>query len=86
MAVLKPVLQHWKQTLRRNAADARLMLSKLILGRLVLTPEPGPDGDGGGAGGYRFNGTGTLQQVIAGVVPHELPSPAGIGRLWKSAG
>jgi hypothetical protein len=47
------------------------MVRELIVGRLDFRP----NGDGDSC---EFRGVGTLQPIIAGVVPHNLASPTGL--------
>ena len=55
-----------------RAAASGQILSKLIDGRLLLTPhtEKTP-------AYYEFSGTGTLTGLLSGIVPHKVASPTG---------
>jgi len=68
---LRAVLDDWQGSLRRNAPEARRMVTRLIAGRLVMTPKKDK-----GREFYEFRGTGTVEPVIAGVA-HKLASPTG---------
>ena len=66
-------IQDWRGLLRRGAVQGRQILSKLIDGRLLLTPhtEETP-------AYYEFSGTGMLTGRLSGIVPHRVASPSGL--------
>ena len=68
---LREVLRQWRQTLTNNPTQARLMMRKLVEGRLVVQPKEDDDGEF-----YEFQGQGTLTPVVSGVLPHKLASPS----------
>lgn len=55
------------------------MVRELIVGRLDFRP----NGDGDSC---EFRGMGTLQPIIAGVVPHNLASPTGLVKSVRVGG
>jgi hypothetical protein len=61
LAELQERLTDWRELLRDDTPKARGLLKQLIVGRLNLEPQA--------AGFYRFRGTGTLEPLIAGIVP-----------------
>ena len=67
----------WKGLLRRHAPQGQQILKKLIEGRLLMTPYAHHT-----PAYYRFEGTGTLVGLLAGIVPQKGASPTGPGRLW----
>jgi hypothetical protein len=64
----------WREELRRNVKAARLILKKLLVGPLVLTP--------GDDGVYRFDGTANLGELVAIGGAFSVASPGGPERSW----
>ena len=65
-------LTNWRGLLRRHAPQGQQILRKLIDGRLLMTPYPDDT-----PAHYRFEGTGTLVGLLAGIVPLKVASPRG---------
>jgi hypothetical protein len=61
---LKAVLHDWQATLSRHAPETRLVMPRLIEGRLELTPRADERGEF-----YEFQGMGTIEPVLAGILP-----------------
>ncbi len=59
---LRARLEDWRGLLCRQVAQARQILRKLLVGKLVFTPKEDASGRY-----YEFVGQGTLRQVLAGV-------------------
>jgi hypothetical protein len=64
---LKGYLRDWQGMLRGQLGQAQQVLRRLVVGRLVFTPQEG--------GFYKFSGTGTVEPLLVGVV-RKLASPA----------
>jgi site-specific DNA recombinase len=62
---LEKRIKDWKGLLRRHAPQGAQILKKLVDGRLILTPH-----NGQAVPYYTFSGTGTLNGLIGGLVPH----------------
>jgi hypothetical protein len=60
---LRERLTDWKGLLQRQTAEARQILRRLLLGRLVFTPREDEDGCY-----YEFAGQGSISTLLAGVV------------------
>ena len=71
-AKLEGRLQDWRDLLRKHAEQGQQLLRRLIVGRLVLTPERDAEGRY-----YRFTGQGTYSRLLAGLRPHMVASPTG---------
>ncbi len=70
---LRARLEDWRGLLCRQVAQARQILRKLLVGKLVFTPREDASGRY-----YEFAGQGTLRQVLAGVAAAKgRVSPAG---------
>ena len=68
-------LEDWRGLLGRHIGQALQILRKLLVGRLVVTPE----GDHA-----EVAGTGTLGPFLSGVIlPKGMASPTGTDTLWK---
>ncbi len=63
LADLSARVQDWQELLRRAPVQARQILRKLLVGRLLFAPE-----NQEGAMIYRFTGTGRLDPVVAGIL------------------
>jgi site-specific DNA recombinase len=75
-------LATWKSLLRRHAPQGQQILKKLIDGRLLMTPCRNET-----PANYRFEGTGTLVGLLAGLVPHKVASPRGFEPVfWTRKG
>jgi len=63
----------WTGLLQRQTAEARQILRKLLVGRLVFTPREDEEGKY-----YEFAGKGSISEVITGVVLPKVwwPQPA----------
>ena len=64
---LGTAVAEWRGVLGRQVAQARQIVTKLLADRLTFVPERQ-----NGRGGFRFQATGTVEKLIAGVVPGEL--------------
>ena len=71
MAELREQLTNWRALFTGNPAQARGVLKQTIVGRLDMVPNRSD-------GSYAFTGTGTIEPLIAGVVPHCVASPGGL--------
>jgi hypothetical protein len=71
MADLGEQLTNWRALFTGNSAQARGVLKQTIVGRLDMVPNRSD-------GSYAFTGTGTIEPLIAGVVPHCVASPGGL--------
>ncbi len=80
-ADLRTRLRDWTGLTRRHPAQARQILKKLLVGRLVMTPDPA-------ARAYAFEGTGALDPILTGVIPLAALAPTrdGAPTSWNSAG
>ena len=58
-------LADWQGALERHPAQARQILRKLLVGRLVFTPEVEADG----TACYTFTGEAAYGRLLAGVIP-----------------
>ncbi len=81
MAVRKQLngyVRDWQGLLLGHVGQAQQVLRRLIIGRLVLTPEK--------AGYYRFAGKGTVKPLLGSVI-RNLASPRGVedSRQWQPA-
>ena len=74
---LEQRIQEWRGLLRRRAVQGRQILSKLIDGRLLMTPHTDQP-----FSYYEFEGIGTLTRLLSGIVPHNVASPRGIALMW----
>jgi DNA invertase Pin-like site-specific DNA recombinase len=70
---LNGYVRDWEALLRGQLGQAQQVLRRLIVGRLVFTPQAD--------GFYKFSGKGTVKPLLGGVI-RKLASPAGFGRLW----
>ena len=71
--VLRARLDDWHGLLGRHVAQARQILRKLLVGRLVVTPDATRDGRYA-----EVAGTGTLGKFLSGVIlPKGMASPTG---------
>jgi DNA invertase Pin-like site-specific DNA recombinase len=61
-------LTDWRALLEEQSGRANRLLRQVLVGKLRMTP---------GDDGYHFRGTGTVQPVVAGLVPHNLASLRG---------
>ncbi len=59
----------WRALLAEQSGEANRLLRQVLVGKLTMTPSED---------GYRFTGTGTVQSLVAGLVPHNLASPIGM--------
>ena len=81
---LRVAVTEWRGALGRQVGQARQIVTKLLAGRLTFVPERR-----NGLSGFRFQATGTVDKLIAGVVPGSLStlqagvSPRGIVNGWK---
>ena len=57
------------ELLGRQVGQARQIVAKLLADRLTFTPESQR-----GRRGFRFQATGTVAKLVAGVVPDQLPT------------
>jgi len=73
-ADLQMRLESWDALLQRNPIEARPVLRRLLVGRLVCTPRQLPAGRY-----YEFSGTATYGELLAGVVGSLVP-PGGNAR------
>jgi hypothetical protein len=71
-AQIEERLRDWRSLLRRHAEQGQQLLRRLIVGRLVVTPEADAEGRF-----YRFKGQGTLSRLLAGMGPQNVASPTG---------
>ena len=69
-ATLRARLRDAKGVLVDNPAEARQLITRLIVGRLLMTPHPEE-------GFYRFTGEGTVEPLLSGILPQSLASPPG---------
>ena len=75
---LRAAVTEWRAVLGRQVGQARQIVTKLLAGRLTFAPERRS-----GRCGFRFQATGTVEKLIAGVVPgqlstlHTVASPTG---------
>lgn len=67
-ATLRERLEAWQGLLRSNPVEARPILRRLLVGRLVLTPTQLPAGRF-----YEFTGTATYGELLSGVVAGLVP-------------
>ena len=80
---LRGAVTEWRDVLGRQVAQARQIVTKLLADRLTFVPECR-----NGRRGFRFQATGTVDKLIAGVVPGQLStlqtvmSLTGLGLLW----
>ena len=74
MEELTARLTDWRDMLAEQSGQANRLLRQVIVGKLTMTP---------GEDGYRFTGTGTMQPIVAGLVPHNLASPTRYN-LWPA--
>ena len=58
----------WRTLLASQPEQANRLLRQVLLGKLTMTPVEE---------GYRFEGVGTVEPILAGLVPHNLASPTG---------
>ena len=70
---LEQRIPEWRGLLRRRAVQGRQILSKLIDGRLLMTPHTDQP-----FAYYEFEGIGTLTGLLSGIVPHNVASPRGL--------
>jgi len=73
---LRESVRQWRRTLTTHSTEARLMLQRLVEGRIVMQPQEDEDGRY-----YEFSGVGTVLPLISGVLPHKLASPRGFETL-----
>ncbi len=74
----RSVVANWRAAFHKHPAKARQAIQALIDGRLTLRPRCEDDREF-----YQFEGTGTLEPVLAGVLlPHNLASPTGFAPCW----
>ena len=73
---LRTRFDDWRALLRRHVTQARQILRKLLVDRVVFTPKTDH---------YAFVGTWTLGKLVSGVVdlPQRMASPRGMDTLWK---
>jgi hypothetical protein len=73
---LRVRLDDWRGLLRRHVPQARQILRKLLVDRVVFTPKTDC---------YEFTGSWTLGKLVSGVVdlPQCMVSPRGHSLLWK---
>ena len=64
---LREAVAEWRAVLGRQVGQARQIVTKLLVGRLTFVPERRK-----GLCGFRFQATGTVEKLIAGVVPGQL--------------
>ena len=64
---LRRAVAEWRGVLGRQVAQARQIVGKLLADRLTFAPETR-----NGCRGFRFQATGTVDKLIAGVVPGQL--------------
>ena len=64
---LRKAVEEWRAVLGRQVGQARQVVTKLLAGRLTFVPERR-----NGLNGFRFQATGTVDKLIAGVVPGQL--------------
>ena len=64
---LRGAVTEWRDVLGRQVAQARQIVTKLLADRLTFVPECR-----NGRRGFRFQATGTVDKLIAGVVPGQL--------------
>ncbi len=72
---LRDAVEHWRAILGRQVAQARQIVQKLLAEKITFQPE-----DRDGRRGFRFRATGTVEKLVAGVVPGSLQavvSPTG---------
>lgn len=66
---LRAAVEEWRAVLGRQVGQARQIVAKLLADRLTFTPECQE-----GRRGFRFQATGTVAKLVAGVIPDELAS------------
>ena len=73
---LRTCLNDWRALLHRHIPQARQILRKLLVERVVFTPKTDH---------YEFVGTWTLGKLVSGVVnlPQGMASPRGMDTLWN---
>ncbi len=80
---LQAAVGEWRDVLGRQVSQARQIVTKLLAGRLTFTPEARD-----GRRGFRFQATGSVAKLIAGLVPGEfqslraVASPTGTAIMW----
>jgi hypothetical protein len=65
MEELTTRVTEWRSLLEQQSGDTNRLLRQVLVGKVTMTP---------GEDGYRFKGTGTVQPIVAGLVPHNLAS------------
>jgi hypothetical protein len=68
VADLKPRIAGWRSLFHDNPGQARPVVKQLIVGRLDMTPHRDERY-------YSCTGTGTIEPLLAGVLPHSVASP-----------
>jgi site-specific DNA recombinase len=71
IADLQSRIADWRLLFHDHPGQARTVVKQLIVGRLDMTPHRDE-------GYYSFTGTGTIEPLLAGVVPHSVASPRGL--------
>jgi hypothetical protein len=74
---LLTAVEQWRSTISKRSPEGRRMMQALIEGRLTFMPKVDEKG-----AHYESRGTGTLDGIISGVLPHKLASPAGFATCW----
>jgi hypothetical protein len=75
----RTVVSNWQAAFHKHPEKARHAVQPLIEGRLTLRPKCEDDREF-----YEFEGTGTLEPVLAGVLlPHNLASPTGFEPVFQ---
>ena len=64
---LRKAVEEWRAVLGRQVGQARQIVAKLLADRLTFTPE-----NQNGRLGFRFQATGTVAKLVAGVIPDEV--------------
>ena len=64
---LRAAVREWRDVLGRQIAQARQIVTKLLANRLTFTPE-----SQNGRCGFRFQATGTVEKLVAGLVPGQV--------------
>ena len=82
-AELRDLAKEWRNVLAAEPAHARLILMKLLVGRVSFTPMEGPKR-------WELRGQGTIAGLFQAILPLGMASPTGLGveaeNTGKSAG
>jgi hypothetical protein len=78
---IRAAFADWRGMIERHASEARLLVRRLIQGRLAFMPKTDAFGRR-----YEFSGVGTVEPVLAGILPSNLASPTESDRVWRVNG